>query len=56
MRLASPYVWVTWPVRSQHASRRNAHPALAVLRQRRREQQEADEFLALLGAEQSHSA
>lgn len=37
---------VTWPVTSQHGSRRNAMLAATEIRQRRREQLEVEAFLA----------
>jgi hypothetical protein len=41
---------VTWPVTSQHGARRNAMIAATELRQRRREQDDVEAFLASLGA------
>lgn len=38
----------SWPVRSQHGARRNAMLAATELRQRRREQDDVEEFLSAL--------
>jgi hypothetical protein len=39
---------LTWPVSTQHGARRNAMLAATEIRHRRREHQEAEEFLASL--------